>query len=155
MQTVQLAIQDPAYRTALERALFDAGSWQVVAVAAPDSGKGGVIVVDARTLDRYSASLEAPERVVLITRKDPEHLARAWEAGIVSVVFEDEPIGTAMLAIMSAGLRAPHEPGCGPEAPAPAAPARPCRRHGRARSGEAGAAGGGPCCKDGGSGKEI
>ena len=26
-----------------------------------------------------------PERVVLITRKDPQHLARAWEAGIVSV----------------------------------------------------------------------
>jgi hypothetical protein len=108
MQTVQLAIDDAVYRAALNDALSRSGSWQVVPVTAPDPNCGGVIVVDAGALDRVEGLLAKPERVVLITRKDPQHLARAWEAGIISVVFEDDPISTAMLAIMSAGLRAPH-----------------------------------------------
>lgn len=123
IQTVQLAIDDPVYRTALEHALFEAGSWRVVPVASPDPERGGVIVLDAQALDKLRA-LQRPERVVLITHKDPQHLARAWDAGIISVVFEDDPVSTAMLAIMSAGLRVPHaeaavEPvtGCRPASP--------------------------------------
>ena len=46
-----------------------------------------------------------PERVVLITRKDPQLLAQAWEAGIVSVVSAEDPINTVLLAIMAAALR--------------------------------------------------
>lgn len=110
MQMVQLAIQDAAYRTALEQALGDSGSWQVVSVAAPDPRCGGVIVLDTQALDRVQGLLASPERVVLITHKDPQHLARAWEAGVISVVFDDDPVSTAMLAVMSAGLRAPHAP---------------------------------------------
>ena len=109
IQTVQRAIQDSAYRTGLAQALSDAGCWQVVSVSAPDPQSDGVIVVDAQALDRFQGLLAKPERVVLITHKDPQHLARAWDAGVISVVFEDDPIGTAMLAVMSAGLRAPHE----------------------------------------------
>jgi hypothetical protein len=45
--------------------------------------------------------------VVLITRKDPQHLSRAWDAGIVSVVSEDDPANTVLLAIMAAALRVP------------------------------------------------
>ena len=123
IQTVQLAINNPVYRTALEHALFETGSWRVVPVAAPDPERGGVIVLDAQALDKLKA-LQRPERVVLITHKDPQHLARAWDAGIISVVFEDDPVSTAMLAIMSAGLRVPHaeagvEPvtGCRPPSP--------------------------------------
>ena len=133
MQTVQLAIKDPAYRTALEHALFETGTWRVVSLAAPDPDRGGVIVLDAQALDGLEI-LQKPERVVLITQKDPQHLARAWDAGIISVVFEDDPVSTAMLAIMSAGLRVPHSqsgaesmPGGRPCAPLLVANAQPSR----------------------------
>lgn len=109
MQRVQLAIDDAGYRAALAQALSEAGSWQVVSVPDPDPGADGVIVVDAGALDRVQGLLGKPERVVLITHKDAQHLARAWEAGVISVVFEDDPIGTAMLAIMSAALRVPQD----------------------------------------------
>jgi len=46
-----------------------------------------------------------PERIVLITQRDPQLMAEAWEAGIVSVVSEQDPISTVLLAIMAAGLR--------------------------------------------------
>ncbi len=32
-------------------------------------------------------------------------MAEAWEAGVVSVVSEQDPISTVLLAIMAAGLR--------------------------------------------------
>jgi len=35
-------------------------------------------------------------------------LAEAWEAGIVSVISADDPISTALLAIMAAALRVAH-----------------------------------------------
>lgn len=124
MQTVQLTLENSAYRTALETALFETGSWQVVPVAAPDLERSGVIVVDAPALDRLAGLLAAPERVVLIARKDPKSLSRAWEAGIISVVFEDESVSTALLAIMSAGLRI-HSRASTPGAPAAGGEAGP------------------------------
>jgi len=51
--------------------------------------------------------LPYPERVVLLTRKDPAHLSHAWEAGIVSLVSPDDPPSTVLLAIMAAALRVP------------------------------------------------
>jgi hypothetical protein len=32
-------------------------------------------------------------------------MAEAWEAGVVSVVSEQDPVSTVLLAIMAAGLR--------------------------------------------------
>ena len=63
------------------------------------------MVVDTQSLDRLPSAIENPQRVVLITPNKAPHLAKAWEAGIVSVVFEDDPINTAILAIMAARLR--------------------------------------------------
>ncbi len=136
MQTVQLAIEDSAFRAALERALFESGAWRVVSVAAPEPERDGVIVLDAEALDRVAGGLGKPERAVLITPRDPRHLARAWDSGIISVVFEDDPVSTAMLAIMSAALRAPHErvanePGAAAEQVVP----RRCQSHRAARPG--------------------
>jgi hypothetical protein len=45
---------------------------------------------------------------VLISHKEPEDseiLAQVWEAGIVSVVSEEDPLNTVLLAIMAAALR--------------------------------------------------
>src|SRR5579862_3760047 len=83
MHTVQLAIEDAVYSAALRDTLMRSGPWRVVPVSVPDLDQQCVIVMDEDTFDGLAASLPAPERVVLITRKDPQHMSRAWDAGIV------------------------------------------------------------------------
>jgi len=63
------------------------------------------LVLDEEAFMRLPLPLSNPERVVLITRKDPQLLAQAWDAGIVSVVSFEDPINTVLLAIMAAALR--------------------------------------------------
>jgi hypothetical protein len=63
--------------------------------------------MDEDAFDRVPLPVPHPERVVLITRKDPQHLSRAWDAGIVSVVSVDDAPNTVLLAIMAAALRVP------------------------------------------------
>lgn len=108
MQMVQVALSRAAYADALRDAL--AQDWafrdcQVLRVDAPDLQKQGVIVVDSDALERLQHPLPNPERVVLIARHDPQQLSRAWNAGIVSVVYDNDPLSTAMLAIMAARFR--------------------------------------------------
>ncbi len=113
MQTVQLAISDHTYANALCEALKRGGSWDVMPVESPDTGQDGVLVLDEDSLGRLQLPMKHPERVVLITRNDPRLLARAWEAGIISVLFHNASPNTVLLAIMSASLRNPrprHEP---------------------------------------------
>ncbi len=107
MDTVQLAIADAPYAAALRELLERSGTRKVQYVDVPDPNLEGVIVVDSEGLDRLPLPLPKPERVVLITRNDPQHLSRAWNAGVRSVVFCDDPLNTAVLAIMAAGLRLP------------------------------------------------
>lgn len=107
METIQLAISDRPYATALRAALLRNGPWQVSCVDKPNPDDPGVMVLDTVTLEQVARPIANPERVVLITRNDPGHLSDAWDAGILSVVFEKDPISTAMLAIMSARLRVP------------------------------------------------
>lgn len=107
IETVQLAVSDPVYAAALREALTDGGPWQVIPVERPEFGRRGVLVLDEEALERVRLPLPDPERVVLITRRDPRHLSLAWEAGIVSVVSADDDFNTVLLAIMAAALRAP------------------------------------------------
>ncbi|RPJ24382.1 MAG: DNA-binding response regulator [Planctomycetaceae bacterium] len=104
-QTVQLAIADPVYAAALREALTRSGPWQVVSAQQPDPRHQGVLIIDEDALDRIPLPLPNPERVVLITEKDPHHLSRAWDAGVVSVVSRNDPTNTVLLAIMAAALR--------------------------------------------------
>ena len=106
METIQVAIANASYATALRDLLARNAGWRILSVEAPDPRIEGVIVVDTQALDRLPSAIENPQRVVLITPNEPAHLAKAWEAGIVSVVFKDDPINTAILAIMAARLRA-------------------------------------------------
>ena len=105
MDTVQLAIADASYAAALREMLERGGTREVCRVEVPDPDREGVIVVDPEGLDRLPLSLIKPDRVVLVTRNDPSQLSRAWNAGIRSVVFSDDPLNTAVLAIMAAELR--------------------------------------------------
>jgi hypothetical protein len=107
MQTVQLAITDSGYEAALRDALVRSGPWHVESVASPRPAERCVLVMDEVGLNQVSLPLPYPERVVLLTRKDPANLSHAWEAGIVSLVSPDDPPSTVLLAIMAAALRVP------------------------------------------------
>ena len=107
MQTVQFALADAVYSTALRDALVHSGPWHVLRVEDPDPSPMCVVVMDEDAFNRSLLPLSHPERVVLITRKDPQHLSRAWDAGIVSVVSVDDAPNTVLLAIMAAALRVP------------------------------------------------
>jgi hypothetical protein len=105
MQTVQLSIADAVYATAVREALSRSGPWHMDTVERPDLEQKSVVVLDETAFHRLPLPLPHPERVVLITHKDPQLLAQAWDAGIVSVVSEDDSINTVLLAIMAAALR--------------------------------------------------
>ena len=105
MQTIQIALADNGYAKLLRSALARSGSWDVVCCNQPDEQRDGVLVLDADALDQLPKPLTHPERVVLITQRDADHLAHAWEAGITSVVYLGDSPGTAVLAIMAATLR--------------------------------------------------
>jgi hypothetical protein len=105
MQTVQLVIADGMYAAALREALSRTCAWHVESVGRPDPAQHCVMVLDQSALERLPLPLSNPERIVLITHRDPQLMAEAWEAGVVSVVSEQDPISTVLLAIMAAGLR--------------------------------------------------
>lgn len=105
MRKVQLAILDRAYEAVLREALIHSGPWHVESVGVPDLGDASVLVMDEESFSRIRLPMPYPERVVLITRKDPENLSHAWDAGIVSVVSANDPPNTVLLAIMAAALR--------------------------------------------------
>ena len=105
MQTVQLSIADGAYAAAVREALSHTCAWHVKSVDHPDPSAREVMVLDQRALECLPLPLENPERIVLVSRKDPQLLAEAWDAGIVSVVSDQDPMPTVLLAIMAAGLR--------------------------------------------------
>ena len=105
MQTVQLAIADGNYAAALREALSHTCAWHVESVVAPDPTRSCVLVLDQAGLERLPLPLSNPERIVLVTHRDSQQMAEAWEAGIVSVVSAQDPMSTVLLAIMAAGLR--------------------------------------------------
>ncbi|MGO4885947.1 MAG: hypothetical protein ACLP59_34760 [Bryobacteraceae bacterium] len=131
MQTIQLAIADSAYEATLREALLRSGPWHVESVQTPKPAETGVLVMDEVCLNRVALPLPYPERVVLLTRKDPANLSHAWEAGIVSLVSPDDPPSTILLAIMAAALRVPKPQavaavgGISPNKPSSAAPMSP------------------------------
>ncbi len=129
MEIVQLTLTDTPYADELRELLVRGGVREVRSVAVPDPRLEGVIVVDSDALDLLPCPFPHPERIVLITRNDPQHLSRAWNAGVRSVVFSQDPLGTAVLAIMAAELRAPRADS--PCASAPAATPRLVSTRGR------------------------
>src|SRR3569833_32212 len=100
MESVQLSIGDGAYAATVNDALSRSCAWHGESVEVPDLSQKCVLVLDESAFARLPLPLSNPERVVLITRKDPKALAEAWDAGIVSVVSDTDPLSTVLLAIM-------------------------------------------------------
>jgi len=105
MQTVQFSITDGGYAAAVREALSRSCAWRIESVERPDLEQQKVLVLDEFAFARLPLPLSHPERIVLISRPDPQLLAQAWEAGIVSVVSQEDPLNTVLLAIMAAALR--------------------------------------------------
>jgi hypothetical protein len=105
MYNVQLAVGSAPYGAVLCDLLARTESCHVTAVDRPDPREPGVLVVNEQTLECLPTPIDRPERVVLITPKEPAGLARAWEAGIRCVVFDSDPPRTMALAVMGAALR--------------------------------------------------
>ena len=110
MQTIQLVLSDAPYARKLKQLLTDNGNWPVTIKDVPGFNKGGVVVLDERVLASLSSPPDYPDRVVLVTKNDPEVLSHAWDLGIRSVVFDTDSASTTLLAIMSAYLRLPKPP---------------------------------------------
>jgi hypothetical protein len=134
MPTVQLSIADRVYAAAVREALSRSCACHVEFADCPDPACQGVLVLDEEAFARLPLPLSKPERVVLITRKDPQWLAQAWDAGIVSVISEEDPLSTVLLGIMAAALRVvkshdmPVPSGISPSHAAAAAPIAPQNR---------------------------
>jgi hypothetical protein len=105
MDTIQVALADSPYAKALRELLLRNGACEVVCVESPDLDRAGVLVLDTEHLDRLAAPILSPERLVLIARNEPGALSRAWDAGVTSVVYDKDPLATAVLAVMAARLR--------------------------------------------------
>ncbi len=107
MKTVQVAIGDPEYSRTISNLLRREGTHSVVVVDQPDPAVDGVIVLDCEHLERCALDAVPADRLILITRKDPDKLARIWNAGIRHVVFEEDSPNTVQLAVSAAELRQP------------------------------------------------
>ena len=110
MQTIQLVLSDHTFAKKLKQLLGENGNWPVAIKDIPSFHKGGVVVLDDAILASLSAPPDYPDRVVLVTRNQPELLARAWEMGIRSVLYDTDAPNTVLLAVMAAYLRLPRSP---------------------------------------------
>ena len=105
MTMVQIVVANPTYAAQLEKLLLSDGQLQVLRPPVPDLNLDGVVVLDVDCFNRLESRLRRPERVVLVASREEESLSRAWEAGLRSVVYEDDPMQTTLLAVMAAELR--------------------------------------------------
>lgn len=109
MSTIQLAIQNQRYSAALAVLLRQDGSHHVAVVEKPDLDLEGIIVMDGSRVENLFLFQAEPERFVVIARKDAAFLSRVWDAGVRHVVFEEDSPTTALLAVIAAELRMPHQ----------------------------------------------
>ena len=105
MTTVQIIMANRKYATELEQLLVRDGQHRVVHLDAPDENESGVVVMDSDVFREFGDASCRPEQVVLVADHEEELLTKAWDPGLRSVVFRDDPIQTTLLAVIAAELR--------------------------------------------------
>ncbi len=105
MGSIQVALSDTAKADALRVLLARSTQVPVLCAESPDFAAACVVVMDAARFGSLPRPLTHPERIVLITRNDPGHLKEAWEAGVHSVLSEQDPLNTVVLAVLATCLR--------------------------------------------------
>ena len=105
MSCIQLALSNTAKADLLRGLLCRSTQLPVHCVDSPCVEDACVVVVDPPHLRMMPSPLAFPDKVVLITQNDANHLKDAWEAGVNSVVSDQDSPNTVVLAILSACLR--------------------------------------------------
>jgi len=110
MTTVQIAIQDRSYASALRDLLVADGMHHVYIVDNPSPAMDGVIVADESTVRRLPkpAGIEPRRYVAFIERPDFD-ANRLFEAGVRYVIHRDTPPEVGRLTVFAAEGSADHE----------------------------------------------
>lgn len=120
MGTIQISLSDGTRAEALCSLLERSTQTPVLRAERPDLESACVAVLDEETFQRLPRPIEYADRIVLITRHDAMHLKEAWEAGVHSVLSEQDPLNTVVLAVLAtclrSGTRKP-KPAAGPPGP--------------------------------------
>jgi hypothetical protein len=103
MSLVQLLVEKDSKAAAL-KALLDREGFEVVRASAPNFARKGAIVADRRALEQFPALLDYPDRVIPIASNDQKFLGMLWQHRIRSVVFDNDPPGTVLLAILASEI---------------------------------------------------
>ena len=104
MSNIQLTLSDSEKAEAIRALLVRSTRVPVACVEVPNFEEACVVVMDTAHFRDGSAPLAHPERVILITRNDDQHLREAWDAGVHSVLSEQDPLNTVVLAILAVCL---------------------------------------------------
>ena len=91
MTLVQIVLTNQGYAEELAQLLFSIGQHEVLRPPIPDLNLGGVVVMDLNCFCRLEVRPLRPERIVLVANRAADSLSRAWDAGLKSVVYEDDP----------------------------------------------------------------
>jgi DNA-binding NarL/FixJ family response regulator len=105
MGSIQISLNDAAKAEALRGVLSRSAQREVVCVDVPDLESACVAVVDEAHFKALPLPLSRPEAVVLLAASDPQSLKAAWDAGVSSVVSEQDSVNTIVLAILAVCLR--------------------------------------------------
>lgn len=105
MGSIQLALSDAAKAEALRGVLARSAQRDVVCVDCPDLPSACVVVVDQQHFTCLPQPLPHPDKIVLLAHNDPDSLREAWDAGVSSVVSDQDSLNTLVLAILSVCLR--------------------------------------------------
>lgn len=120
MGTIQISLSDGARAEELCSLLERSTQTPVLLTAKPDLESACAVVLDEETFQLLPRPIEYADRIVLITRHDAVRLKEAWEAGVHSVLSEEDPLNTVVLAVLAtclrSGTRKP-KPGDGPAGP--------------------------------------
>jgi len=105
MATVQIALNDFEYSNAIKEALHRDGSHRVVITNNPDHLMAGVVVTDLGSWLRVRLNLIDPGRVIVIADQGSAGLHDLWRAGVRFVLFRQNSIAQAVLAISAVAIR--------------------------------------------------
>ncbi|MGC8761763.1 MAG: hypothetical protein ACP5VC_17545 [Bryobacteraceae bacterium] len=103
--SIQVSLTDADRARALCELLQRSTQTPVVCTDRPDLENACAVVLDRDSFHRLPQPLEHADRIVLITSNDATHLKEAWEAGVHSVLSEQDPLNTVVLAVLATCLR--------------------------------------------------
>ncbi|MGQ9918545.1 MAG: hypothetical protein ACUVS7_14100 [Bryobacteraceae bacterium] len=105
MGSIQIILSDAEKAESLTALLQRSTQTPVVRLETPDLESACVAVMDFESFQRLPRPVEYADRIVLIAANDAVHLKEAWEAGVHSVLSEQDPLNTVVLAALATCLR--------------------------------------------------